>query len=63
MTRSDIIIAKAEATSEKDKDQLIEIMHGKIENMYEMLFSIEEYAKKEKGYIHLAELMRRKLEA
>ena len=41
MTRSDIFLEKARANTTEKKDELINHLHQKIENVYSILFEME----------------------
>lgn len=65
MTRSDILFAKAQLSNIHDRDVLIEILHNKIENVYDILFGIESYGqvKKDDTFDELAKYIRKGLES
>ena len=64
ITRSDILLAKIQANTIEEKDELIEALHEKIESVYTLYFNTKRYAEKfdSKDFDGLAKLIKRSLE-
>ena len=62
MTRSDIILAKVQAKSHDDKDELIDVLHHKIQEVYTIMFHLEKKGEKHPLY-GLSQLLRKALES